>query len=190
MIRLKRDMGMFILIFIFLIPISMAFECDYETEPLLKDKITWFCYDENLTDDYSCVSYVDVNGSIVQTNPVMDYNILEKIYKEYEFEDTFESGNGLVNIYFTDYHLLPDVAFNFNVLCVSDNGTEMTFSAGVKPRYSNLEGIVQREQYFKENIWYIVLFITVGLGLVMLLVWIIKPHISIRIPFAPKIRFK
>ena len=148
------------------------FECQYNTNPYIKekiigsdrDKIKWIC---SFSDTYpkKCLTSISRNGELVQTNP--QPIIIENV----GIIDYFE-GSGFISAYFDSTDLVPDFKYNFSVLCYDELNNETSqYITEITPTNKNLgDYVLPRTIYFKEGATAFVLLVL----LLSILVYVIR----------------
>ena len=133
-------------------------DCDFDVNPLINivgNKIYWKCTIPNSSIDYKCVSYVNLDGSIIQTSPQQKTYSSGVVPIQQETREFFTATNGLVNPYFTTENLKPNIQYIMGVECSYPGGT-LKSEHYVTPLYRNLEDLAFRGVWFKDNIGFII----------------------------------
>jgi hypothetical protein len=110
------------------------FSCTYDDKPTLQDKINVIC---EMPDDsnYSCVINIYQNNSLLQTNPEYQSTTNFALYpSQQETRTSFTPTNRMVNAYYTQKQLRPDVEFMLEAMCTSDNATLIS-QYQINPQY-------------------------------------------------------
>ena len=179
---MKNKILLLALLIVMILPIvnanNMTFHYDSQQQFIPMQKVYWLIElpDGSNNINYSCISYVEKNGELLQVNP--DYikkndNIISWLFPIVEQDEFFHNNKGVVNVYYTDKNLYieGDTNFTFGVECSHESGT-IIGERTVTPRYKDLNFATSRFVWFKDNIPFILLFILMFL-LIITVFWAI-----------------
>lgn len=140
---------------------------------LTKDnKVYGKIFINSTNETFECISYVEtLLGDLIQTNPVYSpptTSLISIFAKDIDNRETFQTKNGLANIYWSSENIVVDGRdYIFGVDCSGGHGSKLTSQRQVTVLYESVNSPITRLFWFKENI------IPVALGLIFLLIIIL-----------------
>ncbi len=156
--------------------LTQNFSCMIPSLAELKDEIPFSCLmpDNN---NYKCVVNVFEDGRLLQTNPQqVAYNTGLIGSKRIETREFFTPSNSILNAYFTDKNLLTEKEFRVDVVC-SDGSSVLTSQNLVTPFYNTASGVLNRVNWAKDNIGYLMVILVIvilAVGLLAFFYWQFK----------------
>lgn len=118
--------------------------------------------------DFKCYTMVQYGDEIVQINPKQS-EIMQVGIIDYFEPQPSDSKYQYVKVYFTKTDLRDNELVNFSVVCSGENQT-MSFEREVTPRYKEAYEVLDRANWFKDNLSYLVVAAFVVLLIIILIV--------------------
>lgn len=164
------------LISLLLIPIVTAnvMTCEYDDTPYISSEIKyfenqmkWLC---NTTfSDYSCITYIEKDDELLQTNPNG-----KPVFGE-GMVDKFESSGQMVYAYFLPEAniILANETYLFGIWC--SNGTEFVdYEVNLTPVYKDsVDFLIIKWEWSMNNMGYIVV-VLIFIALLVLIIYLLK----------------
>jgi len=151
------------IIILCLISSAVALSCNYNPTPQFNigKPILWQC---THTSNTKCFSHVTFGGDLIQASPYPTMNADENDVRE-----GFDCP-GVCTIEFSTKDLRTDRNVTFGVTCENESITH-TVSPDLTAEFMN-EQSMDRAKYLKDNIWYIIMLVIVGLFLIIAVIFI------------------